>query len=87
MLRYRRFTSPPHLFARSMEQDQPRLGNVTELLWAWAGGDQSALGKLTPVVYDELHRIACYHISREGDEHTLQTTALSICGWSTFART
>lgn len=51
-------------------------GNVTELLRAWAGGDQSALEKLTPVVYAELHRIARYYMSREGGGHTLQTTAL-----------
>jgi RNA polymerase sigma factor (TIGR02999 family) len=49
---------------------------VTELLRAWGSGDPSALEELTPLVYDELHRIARYRMSREGDGHTLQTTAL-----------
>ncbi len=59
-----------------MGEDQSGSLNVTELLRAWGSGDQSALKKLTPAVYDELHRIARYHMSREGDGHTLQTTAL-----------
>ena len=49
---------------------------VTELLRAWGSGDKSALEELTPLVYDELHRIARYQMSREGEGHTLQTTAL-----------
>lgn len=49
---------------------------VTELLRAWGSGDKSALEELTPLVYDELHRIARYHMSREDEGHTLQTTAL-----------
>jgi RNA polymerase sigma factor (TIGR02999 family) len=50
--------------------------NVTELLRAWEDGDQSALDRLTPLVYDELHRLARYYMSRENEGHTLQTTAL-----------
>lgn len=50
--------------------------NVTGLLHAWAEGDQSALGRLTPLVYDKLHRLAHLYMSREQDGHTLQTTAL-----------
>jgi RNA polymerase sigma factor (TIGR02999 family) len=50
--------------------------NVTELLRAWGNGDQTALEQLTPLVYEELHRIARYHMSRESEGHTLQTTAL-----------
>ena len=49
---------------------------VTELLRAWGSGDKTALEELTPLVYDELHRIARYQMSREGEGHTLQTTAL-----------
>ena len=49
---------------------------VTELLTAWSDGDKSALDKVTPLVYDELHRLAHYHLSREREGHTLQTTAL-----------
>jgi RNA polymerase sigma-70 factor, ECF subfamily len=50
--------------------------NVTELLRAWEGGDESALERLTPLVYEELHRLAYYYMSRESQGHTLQTTAL-----------
>jgi RNA polymerase sigma factor (TIGR02999 family) len=50
--------------------------NVTELLQAWSGGDNSALEKLIPLVYDELHRLAKRYIGRERPGHTLQTTAL-----------
>ncbi len=50
--------------------------NVTQLLRAWSGGDESALEKLIPLVYDELHRLAKRYIGRERPGHTLQTTAL-----------
>ena len=50
--------------------------SVTELLRAWADGDESALDQLTPLVYEKLHRLAHYHMSREQEGHTLQTTAL-----------
>jgi RNA polymerase sigma-70 factor, ECF subfamily len=50
--------------------------NVTNLLRAWAAGDESALDALTPLVYDRLHRLAHSYMSREQDGHTLQTTAL-----------
>jgi len=49
---------------------------VTELLTAWSDGDKNAVDKLMPLVYDELHRLAHYHLRRERDGHTLQTTAL-----------
>ena len=49
---------------------------VTELLRQWRGGDEEALDKLTPLIYDELHRLAHQYISRERPGHTLQTTAL-----------
>jgi len=49
---------------------------VTELLRKWRSGDKQALDKLTPLVYDELHRLAHQYISRERHGHTLQTTAL-----------
>lgn len=59
-----------------MGEDRSGSRSVTELLRAWGGGDQAALDSLTPVIYNELHRIARYYMSREGDGHTLQTTAL-----------
>ena len=49
---------------------------VTQLLVAWGNGDQSALKKLMPLVYDELHRLASQYMARERPEHTLQTSAL-----------
>ncbi len=49
---------------------------VTELLRRWRSGDEEALDMLTPLVYDELHRLAHRHLNRERPDHTLQTTAL-----------
>lgn len=49
---------------------------VTELLQRWKGGDEEALGRLTPLVYDQLHRLAHQYIRRERQGHTLQTSAL-----------
>ncbi len=49
---------------------------VSQLLQAWNDGDESALDKLMPIVYDELHRMARYYMAREAPGHTLQTTAL-----------
>ncbi len=40
------------------------------------GGDQTALGDLTPTLYAELHRIALHHMRGERPGHTLQPTAL-----------
>ncbi len=49
---------------------------LSSLLRAWSGGDQAALDKLIPLVYDELHRLAHRYMARERAGHTLQTTAL-----------
>ena len=49
---------------------------ITELLQAWRLGDESALEKLTPQVYRELHRAAKGCMRNERDGHILQTTAL-----------
>jgi len=50
--------------------------DVTQLLRSWGDGNREALEKLTPLVYDELHRSARRYMSRENPGHTLQTTAL-----------
>jgi RNA polymerase sigma-70 factor, ECF subfamily len=50
--------------------------DVTTLLARWGSGDAQALEQLTPIVYDELKRIARRHLSRERRDHTLQSTAL-----------
>lgn len=49
---------------------------VTELLARWSEGDSAAIEKLTPLIYDELRRLAHKHLKREREGHTLQTTAL-----------
>jgi RNA polymerase sigma-70 factor (ECF subfamily) len=49
---------------------------VTQLLVAWGDGDRAALDQLTPLVYEELHRLAHNHMGRERQGHTLQTSAL-----------
>jgi RNA polymerase sigma factor (TIGR02999 family) len=49
---------------------------VTQLLQAWSNGDERALEKLMPLVYDELHRLARRYMAGERRGHTLQTSAL-----------
>jgi RNA polymerase sigma factor (TIGR02999 family) len=49
---------------------------VTDLLRQWSGGDAAARDDLVPLVYPELRRLAHYHLKREREGHTLQTTAL-----------
>jgi RNA polymerase sigma factor (TIGR02999 family) len=50
--------------------------DVTQLLGQWQGGDREALNALTPLVYNELRRLAQSYINRERPNHTLQGTAL-----------
>jgi len=50
--------------------------DVTDLLLRWSAGDRAALESLTPVVYDDLRRMAQALLSRERPEHTLSATAL-----------
>lgn len=54
----------------------PSPEEVTQLLRNWHNGDQSALDKLMPLIYDELHRMARRYMRRERTGHTLQTSAL-----------
>lgn len=54
----------------------PDAGTVTLLLREFAGGDQSALDRLIPLVYEELRRLAGGQLRRERPGHTLQPTAL-----------
>ena len=49
---------------------------VAELLQRWVQGDDKALRALVPVVYQELRRVAHYHLRSERADHTLQSTAL-----------
>ncbi len=49
---------------------------ITRLLADWSNGDRQALEKLTPLVYDELRRLAGRYLRQERVGHTLQSTAL-----------
>lgn len=50
--------------------------DVSALLRAWSDGDQDALQALTPIVYEELHRLARHYMHHERSGHSLQATAL-----------
>lgn len=54
----------------------PSASEVSQLLKDWGEGNESALNKLIPLVYEELRRMAHYQMAREKVGHTLQTTAL-----------
>src|SRR5437870_4966037 len=55
---------------------EPAVDDISVLLRAWSDGDQSALTRLTPIVYDELRSLARRYMKRERPGHSLQTTAL-----------
>ena len=59
-----------------MTKPSPSTEEMTRLLEAWSEGDHSALDKLAPLVYAELHRLAHRYMRRERSHHTLQTSAL-----------
>ena len=50
--------------------------DITELLVAWERGDDEALRRVAPIVYEELRAIAAAQLRGERQEHTLQPTAL-----------
>src|SRR6266404_6067252 len=58
--------------------DEPPVSphRVTQLLQQCGHGDDAALAELTPLIYDELRRIAHRHMGGQRPDHTLQTTAL-----------
>jgi RNA polymerase sigma-70 factor, ECF subfamily len=55
---------------------EPTCEQVSGLLRAWSDGEREALDRLTPIVYDELHRLAQRYMKRERPGHSLQATAL-----------
>jgi RNA polymerase sigma-70 factor, ECF subfamily len=61
---------------RASQPGDPAVGDISTLLRAWSDGDRNALERLTPIVYDELHRLARRYMRRERPGHTLQSTAL-----------
>ena len=54
----------------------PSPHEVTQLLKDWSNGNQAALDELTPLVYEELHRLAHQYMKRENPGHVLQTSGL-----------
>jgi RNA polymerase sigma factor (TIGR02999 family) len=54
----------------------PESSEITALLKAWGSGDAAALDQLTPLVYEELRRLARRYMRNERAGNTLQTTAL-----------
>src|SRR5262250_2118560 len=58
--------------------DEPSISphRVTQLLRQWSRGDDAALAVLTPLIYEELRRLAHHHMDGQRPDHTLQTTAL-----------
>ena len=50
--------------------------SFTQLLIGYSSGDRSVLDQILPLVYEELRRLALYHLGRERKDHTLQATAL-----------
>lgn len=58
------------------DQETDGSASVPQLLAAWANHDPKALDRLVPLVYDELRRLAHYHMRGERAGHPLQTTAL-----------
>jgi RNA polymerase sigma-70 factor, ECF subfamily len=60
----------------TMTLKTPPGSEVSLLLQAWSEGDRGALEKLTPIVYQELRRLARHYMRQERPGHSLQTTAL-----------
>ena len=63
-------------YAPAVAQAPESPQDITSLLHRWRGGDRDALERLTPLVYDELRRMAARYLSHERSDHTLQRTAL-----------
>ncbi|HEX5686328.1 MAG TPA: ECF-type sigma factor [Ideonella sp.] len=66
-------TSPKH----QAEADHSDIRSpITALLHSWSNGDEQALDRLVPLVYDDLRQLARRHLRHERDNHTLQSTGL-----------
>ena len=59
-----------------MDDRSPAPQDLTRLLTDWRNGDRTALDQMTPVLYEELRRLARYFLASERPNHTLQPTAL-----------
>jgi RNA polymerase sigma factor (TIGR02999 family) len=49
---------------------------VTNLLRAWVNGECAASDRLLPIIYEELHRLASFHMRNERPDHTWSPTEL-----------
>jgi len=61
---------------RSLENRSVEQHEVTQLLVSWSKGDRTALDQLTPILYDELRRLASAHLRRGSRRETIQPTTL-----------
>jgi RNA polymerase sigma factor (TIGR02999 family) len=61
---------------RAMDTSSVSPHRVTQLLTEWSRGETAALAELTPLVYEELRRLAHHQMGGQRADHTLQTTAL-----------
>ncbi len=59
----------------------PSTHEITQLLVAWIRGDQAALEALSPLINQELHRLAKVYMAGERPDHLLQPTALVNEAW------
>jgi len=50
---------------RAAKRGEPAAGDVSTLLRAWGDGDRNALERMTPLVYEELRRLAKHYMRRE----------------------
>ncbi len=58
------------------ESHRPAPGDVTRLLNAAKAGDDMALDRVLPLIYDELRRLARRQVAKEASGHTLHATEL-----------
>jgi len=65
-----------HRMQRTAHSSGTAGNDISKLLRAWSEGDRGALERLTPIVYDELRRLARRYMKGERPGHSLQTTAL-----------
>jgi RNA polymerase sigma factor (TIGR02999 family) len=61
---------------KPMDTPSASAERVSQLLARWNHGDAAALTELTPLIYEELRRLAHHQMGGQRPDHTLQTTAL-----------
>ena len=59
--------------------------DISQLMLRWSGGDHAALEEITPLVYQELRRLARSAMRRNGRDSILQPTALVHEAWMRMA--